>query len=79
MVIYAKNGVSQKHIGPLLLAKIQIYTLTKGKLLFTLCSEIFMPEFLIMYFSIIKTAPPTMEPQLIVIYAPEGMPFDFWG
>ena len=33
-------GVSQKHIGPLILAKIQIFSLTRAELLFTLCSEI---------------------------------------
>ena len=33
-------GVSQEHIEPLILAKIQIYILTRAELLFTLCSEI---------------------------------------
>ena len=40
LVRQAKNGVSQEHIGPLIVAKIQIYTLTRGELLCTLCSEI---------------------------------------
>jgi hypothetical protein len=33
-------GVSQEDIGSLILAKIQIYILTRAELLFTLCSEI---------------------------------------
>ena len=36
----AKNGVSQEHIGPLILAKIQIYIHTRAKLFFTLWDEI---------------------------------------
>ena len=33
-------GLSHEHIGPKILAKIQIYTLTRAELLFTLCDEI---------------------------------------
>ena len=33
-------GLSNKQVGPKLLAKIQIYILTRAELLFTLCSEI---------------------------------------
>ena len=33
-------GLSHGHVGPNILAKIQIYILTKAELLFTLCSEI---------------------------------------
>ena len=40
MVRYAKNGVSQEHIGPLIITKIQIYILTTAELLYTLCYEI---------------------------------------
>ena len=33
-------GLSHEHVGPKILAKIQIYILTRAELLFTLCSEI---------------------------------------
>ena len=33
-------GLSHKHAGPKILAKIQIYILTRAELLFTLCPEI---------------------------------------
>ena len=33
-------GLSHEHVGPKILAKIQIYVLTTAELLFTLCSEI---------------------------------------
>ena len=64
--------------------KRHIEAVTIGKYSFKLpyiyVCNIFMPPFLIMYFSIIKIAPPTtMEPQIIKIFAPEGLPFDFWG
>ena len=32
-------GLSHEHVGPKILAKIQIYILTRAELLFTLCSE----------------------------------------
>ena len=35
-----KTWVSQEHIGPLILEKIQFYVLTRAELLFTLCNEI---------------------------------------
>ena len=35
-----KNGVSQEHIEPPILTKIQIYILTRAELLNTLCYEI---------------------------------------
>ena len=35
-----KNGVSQKHIEPLILTKIQINILTRAELLYTLCYEV---------------------------------------
>ena len=40
MVRKLKNGVSKEHTGPLMIAKIQIHTLTRGEVLCTLCSEI---------------------------------------
>ena len=40
LVRLAKNGVSQKYIGPLIIEKIQMYILTKAELLYTLCYEI---------------------------------------
>ena len=40
LVRYAKNGVPQEHIGPLIITKIQIYILTRAELLYTLCYEI---------------------------------------
>ena len=33
-------GLSHEHVGPKILAKIQIYIITSAELLFTLCSEI---------------------------------------
>ena len=32
-------GLSHEHVGPKILAKIQIYILTRAELLFTLCSK----------------------------------------
>ena len=40
MVREAKNGVSQQYIGPLILEKIQMYTLTRAELLYTVWDEI---------------------------------------
>ena len=39
-------GLSHKHVGPKILAKIQIYILTRAELLFTLCPEIPCKSFL---------------------------------
>ena len=40
LVRLAKNGVSQEYIGPFILEKIQMYTLIRAELLYTLCHEI---------------------------------------
>ena len=70
--------------GKAIRVKRHIEAVTIGKYvffhIFIHLRNIFMPPFLILYFSIIKIAPPTtMEPRIIEIFAPEGLPFDFWG
>ena len=61
--------------------KRHIEAITEGKYSFpfSYTQILNMPLFLILYFSIIKTAPTTKEPRISVIFAPEGLPFDFWG